>query len=386
MSVFAVIAGGGTSGHVLPALAVAEGLVDIGHDRSEVHYVGTRRGIETRLLPPSGFTAHFFDVVGVKREFSLAAVHQNLLFLPKLLRAWWKAMRLLRTLRPLVVVSVGGYASLPAVLAARLLSIPIVVVTYDRTPGRSSAVTSRFATVVASAFPESPLPRFEFTGAPVRRELRTLDRPSTRKAARQRLGIDDSRFCVAVIGGSLGSGVLNDAVRTVARDRVSDSGLCIRHVVGERFLESYRRSLQEAGIPFSAGSPATVTSTGLQYQILGYEDDMASVYAAADLVVGRGGAGTVAEIAATGTPAILVPWAGAAEDHQTDNVRWLADQGGALFLEEHECAARLASILDDLRHDAAALASLGRHAHAAGARSREGAIAAVIERVAGRRP
>ncbi|MGA0879432.1 MAG: UDP-N-acetylglucosamine--N-acetylmuramyl-(pentapeptide) pyrophosphoryl-undecaprenol N-acetylglucosamine transferase, partial [Ilumatobacteraceae bacterium] len=176
MTIFAVIAGGGTSGHVLPALAVAESLVDAGHDRSEVHYIGARRGIETRLVPPSGFIAHFFDVVGLKREVSAGALRQNLVFVPKLLRASWQTLRLLRDLQPRVVVSVGGYASLPAVLAARMLSIPIVVVTYDRIPGRSSAITSRFAAAVASAFPESPLPRFEFTGAPVRRELRTLDR------------------------------------------------------------------------------------------------------------------------------------------------------------------------------------------------------------------
>lgn len=385
MTVFAVIAGGGTSGHVLPALAVAEGLVEFGHDRSEVHYVGTRRGIETRLLPPSGFTAHFFDVVGLKREFSLSAMRQNLLFVPKLLRAWWKAARLLRTLRPLVVVSVGGYGSLPAVLAARMLSIPIVVITYDRTPGRSSAITSRFATAVASAFPESPLPRFEFTGAPVRRELCVLDRTSARAEARRRLGIDGSRFCVAVIGGSLGSGVLNDAVRQMAEDHAADADLCIRHVVGERFLESYRRSLRESGIPFSDGSSGAGPASGLQYQVLAYEDDMASLYAAADVVVGRGGAGTVAEIAATGTPAILVPWAAAAEDHQTDNVRWLADQGGAIHLPEHQCAESLHTVLDDVRGDPAKLATLGQRAHAAGARSREGAIAAMIERVAGRR-
>ncbi|MGA0879726.1 MAG: UDP-N-acetylglucosamine--N-acetylmuramyl-(pentapeptide) pyrophosphoryl-undecaprenol N-acetylglucosamine transferase, partial [Ilumatobacteraceae bacterium] len=198
----------------------------------------------------------------------------------------------------------------------------------------------------------------------------------------KRLGLDENRFCVAVVGGSLGSGVLNDVVRSLVRDHAADSGLGIRHMGGERFYDAYRRSLLESGIAFTETSGSSV---GLQYQIIEYEHDMAAVYAAADVVVGRGGAGTVAEIAVTGTPAILVPWAGAAEDHQTHNVRWLADQGGAIHLPEHECAQRLPALLQELRSDPAKSTALGRVAHAAGTRSREGAIAALVEQVAGGR-
>lgn len=390
MTTFAVIAGGGTSGHVLPALAVAESLVDNGRSLDQLQYFGARRGVETRLVPPSGLRAEFFDVVGLKRELSVSACVNNLLFFPKLLLAWWRAWRHLRRSRPRVVVSVGGYASLPAVLAARVLRIPIVVVTYDRTPGRSSALTSRFATAVASAFPESALPRHEYTGAPVLRVLRTLDRDAERRSARQRLGLETERFCVGVIGGSLGSGILNEVILTFVRQRAADEGLAIRHVVGGRFLEAHRRRLIDEGIPFTDPSvdpsidltAAVDDRRGVHYQVIGYEDDMASLYAAADVVVGRGGAGTVAEVAVTGTPAVLVPWSGAADDHQRANVEWLADLGGAIAVEESEIAARLPVLLEELRRDPERLRELGRGAYEAGARSRHGAIADLVERVA----
>ena len=133
-----VIAAGGTAGHVLPALAVAEELEDRGHPATALHYIGAQRGIETRLLPDTPYPHTFLDVVGVQRSVS----PRNLAFLPKLVRATSTARRLLRAMRPRVVVSVGGYASLPAVLAARRLRVPVLVVSFDRRPGRASALAS----------------------------------------------------------------------------------------------------------------------------------------------------------------------------------------------------------------------------------------------------
>ncbi|MFM8383025.1 MAG: UDP-N-acetylglucosamine--N-acetylmuramyl-(pentapeptide) pyrophosphoryl-undecaprenol N-acetylglucosamine transferase [Actinomycetota bacterium] len=386
MTTFAVIAGGGTSGHVLPALAVAESLVDAGHSLAELEYFGARRGVETRLVPPSGLRAEFFDVVGLKREISVSALVNNLLFAPKLLRAWWRAVRHLRRSRPRVVVSVGGYASLPAVLGARVLKIPIVVVTYDRTPGRSSALTSRFAAAVASAFPEGILPRSEYTGAPVRRALRNLDREAERASARRRLGLEIDRFCIGVVGGSLGSGILNDVTLTMVRQWATDEGMAIRHVVGGRFLDAHRRMLTEAGISFDDETTTRREGSGLQYQIVGYEDDMTSMYAAVDVIVGRGGAGTVAEVAVTGTPAVLIPWVGSADDHQRANVAWLVDQGGALAMDETVVARELPHLLDELRRDPNRLHLLGHRARQAGDRSRHGAIADLVEHVATKGP
>lgn len=389
MNCFAVIAGGGTSGHVLPALAIAESLIDFGRSREEIVYFGARRGREGQLVPPSGLTLYLFDVIGLKRELSIRAQLSNLLFVPKLSFATWKAFHLMRRIRPRVVISVGGYASLPAVLSARLLKIPIVVVTYDRTPGRSSALTSRFATAVASAFPDSPLPRSQFTGAPVRRTLRTLNREEERSLARKRFGIAPECFMIGVVGGSLGSGILNDAILDFVRSHSDDQTLAVRHIVGDRFLDSYRRLLEAQGVDFLEGQAAsdqalnqTSPSRGIVYQVVGYEDDMLSLYAAVDVLIGRGGAGTVAEVSVTGTPAILIPWSGAADDHQTENVRWLADAKGALQLSEDSCRQQLSVLLDSLRLDSATLSDLGRHAYALGAKNRAGAIAELVENVA----
>ena len=156
---FAVITGGGTSGHVLPALAIADALVARGHRPDEIVYIGARRGIETRLLPPTPYPHHFLDVVGLQRRLTVG----NLAFPIKMGRAILVARRLLRDLRPAVVVSVGGYASFPATFAARMRRIPVVVVSYDRVPGLASRVSAKFATACAVAFEGSKLPRAQHT-------------------------------------------------------------------------------------------------------------------------------------------------------------------------------------------------------------------------------
>ncbi len=364
---FAVITGGGTAGHVLPALAVAEALVDAGHAADEIHYVGAERGIETSLLADSPFPHTFLDVVGLQRGWSRRDLAVNVTMPPKLFTASRQATALLRRLRPRVVVSVGGYASLPAVVAARRLGVPIVAVSYDRRPGRATALTARFAAASAVAFPGSALPRAVVTGAPVRRRILAVDRERDRGDARRALGLPADRFLVVVTGGSLGSGPLNAAVARYVADRRDDAGLSMRHVVGTRFLET--------------APPARHEPTGVVYQVVGFDDRLELAYAAADLLVGRGGASTVAEVAVTGTPAILVPWAGAAEDHQTANVRWLADQGAAILLPESELPI-LGATIERLRAAPDERARLADAARAAGHVHRSGALVDVIARTA----
>ena len=362
---FAVVTGGGAAGHVLPALAVAEALVARGHDPETIHYVGCERGMETRLLPETPFPATFHDVVGFQRSLS----RRNLGFLPKMIRSTRRAIRDFRDRRPRVVVSVGGYASMPSVFAARRLGVPVVVVSYDRTPGRASRLAARRAAACAVAFENSPLPRAEVTGAPVRQAIFDVDRSAEgRAAARRRLGLPDDRFVVAVMGGSQGSGVLNAAVGRYVAERADDAGLAVRHAAGERFVD---------GIASSGDG-----GHGVLHQVIGYENDMPTVYAAADVLVGRGGASTVHEVAVTGVPAILVPWANSADDHQTDNVRWLSEVDGAVLVPEADLDTRLAAELDRLRADDDARAALSAAAHARGEVHRSGALAALVERVA----
>ena len=369
-STYAVITGGGTAGHVLPALAIAEALVVAGHEPGEIHYVGAERGIETELVAASAYGRTFLDVVGLQRGVSRRDLAINLRLMPKLAGATRTAAALLRRLRPRVIVSVGGYASLPAAIAGLRLGVPIVAVSYDRRPGRATALTARFAAATAVAFPDSRLPRAVMTGAPLRQKILQVDRRRDREAARRSLGLPPDRFALVVTGGSLGAGPLNDAVARYVDEHRDDSQLAVRQVVGTRFLPS--------------APPGSDGRSGVLHQVIGFDDRIELAYAAADLFVGRGGASTVAEVAATATPAVLVPWSGAAEDHQRENVRWLSDQQGAVLLPEAELAS-LGDVVERLRGDPDARAALSTAAAAAGQVHRSDALVRLIERVAVRR-
>jgi UDP-N-acetylglucosamine--N-acetylmuramyl-(pentapeptide) pyrophosphoryl-undecaprenol N-acetylglucosamine transferase len=361
--VFAVVAGGGTAGHVLPALAVAEGLVAAGFQTEEIHYMGAARGIEARMLPHTPYSFSLYEVVGVQRRLTIS----NLSFVPRLLRARRSARHFLRDHQVKVVVSVGGYASLPAVLAARSLRIPVVVVSYDRRPGRASQVAARRAAACAVSFADSELPRAVMTGAPVRRSILEVRRARDRAAARLALGVDEDRFMIAVMGGSQGSGLLNTAVAQLVEASRADWGLAVHHVVGERFVND--------------APAARDGQSGVAYRAVGFEDRMDLVYAACDLLIARGGASTVHEVAVTGTPAILVPWSGAAEDHQRSNIQWLSEVGGAVLLEEGDLGF-LADVVQDLRESPTRRVEIGSAAFEMGEVHRRGALTALIESVA----
>jgi undecaprenyldiphospho-muramoylpentapeptide beta-N-acetylglucosaminyltransferase len=364
---FAVVTGGGTSGHVVAALAVADALVARGHLPDSIHYVGTTRGVERRLLPGTGYDHTLLDVVGLQRSVSM----RNVAFVPKLLRSTWKAVRLVRRLSPKVVVNVGGYASFPATAAAVVCRIPIVVVSYDRRPGLVSRVFARRAAACAVAFEGSTLPRAQLTGAPVRQEVLAVDRRHDKSGARSQLGLPGDRFVVVAFGGSLGAKRLNEVVAGVVQ-RLADRGdLAVYHIVGDRNLAD--------------AAPGREGDRGIMYRVLGYEDRMPLVYAAADLMVTRAGAATIAELAAVGMPAVIVPWPGAADNHQVGNARELSDHDAALLIEEAELTVdRLTDEITALAADPGRLAGMSASASSIGARHRSGALVDVIERVASR--
>jgi UDP-N-acetylglucosamine--N-acetylmuramyl-(pentapeptide) pyrophosphoryl-undecaprenol N-acetylglucosamine transferase len=360
---FAVVTGGGTAGHVLPALAIIDGLVAQGHDLDSLHYVGARRGVETRLVPAHGVPHTFLQVIGLQRRLDF----RNATFPFVLARAVRAAGRVLDRRRPRVVVSVGGYASLPTVLAARRRRIPVVVVSYDRRPGRSSAITARFAAVSAVAFEDSPLRHAVHTGAPVRQAVLAVDRTSQRASARQALGVPDDRFLVTVVGGSQGSGALNAATRQLVERWSDDLTVAIRHIVGERFL--------------AEAMPARHDLDAMLYQVIGFDEQMPAVYAASDVVVARAGASTVIELAVTGTPSVVVPWAQAADDHQRANAAWLVEAGAAVTVDDAELD-RLGDELDALRRDPQRLATMAQAARTVGEVHRSGGVVRLIEETA----
>lgn len=362
---FAVVTGGGTSGHVLAAMAIADALVARGHDRATIHYVGATRGVEQRLLPPTGYDYTLLDVVGLQRRISA----RNLAFLPKLLSSTYRAIKLIRRLSPDVVVNVGGYASVPATVAAMLCRVPVVVVSYDRRPGLVSKLAARRAAACAVAYPGSTLPKATVTGAPVRQEVLALDRRRDRQQALSQLDVSDDRFVLAVFGGSLGAARLNEVTADLVRRLADRRDLAVYHIVGDRNLAD--------------AAPARDGSAGIMYRVLGYEDRMPLVYAAADLMITRAGASTIAELATAGVPALIVPWPGAADDHQVDNARQLSDHGGGvLILEADLTVDRLIEEVGALMADRGKLAAMSAAAAAIGMPNRSGALVDLIERVA----
>jgi UDP-N-acetylglucosamine--N-acetylmuramyl-(pentapeptide) pyrophosphoryl-undecaprenol N-acetylglucosamine transferase len=329
---FAVIAGGGTAGHVLPGVAIGLALVARGHAPESIHFVGSDRGIERRLVPEAGFPLTVLPGRGIQRKVSARAIADNAVALYGLARAAGRAFTLVRNERPRVLVALGGYASVPAAVAAAALRVPIVVAEQNAVPGAANRLVARVARRSAVSFPDTALPRAVFTGNPVRAEVRAIDRGRDRARARAKLGIDDGRLLVAVFGGSLGARRINDAVLGAAERWIDRGDLALRHVIGERDWDRYR---DRADALAAAGGPARI-----QYQPVVYEDDMPTLYAAADIALCRSGATSVAELAAVGLPSVLVPLPGAPGDHQSANARYLVDAGAAVLLPDPQCDAR----------------------------------------------
>ncbi len=351
---FAVVAGGGTAGHAVPALAVAQALVERGHRPESIHFVGSARGMEARLVPAAGFPITLLPGRGIPRRLSLTAAAAAV----GLLVAVVRAIALLGAHRPRVVLAVGGYASLPCALAAVLLRVPLVLQEQNSTPGSSNRLVGRFARAAAVAFPGTDLPRAVVTGRPVPAEIEAVDRgPAARRAARSELGLPQTGMVIGVTGGSLGALSVNRAVVELA-DRWADrSGLAVYHVIGSRDFADLPRP-----------RPGR-----LVYRPVEYESRMPLLLTAADIMIGRAG-GWVAELAAAGVPSVLVPLPNAPGDHQTGNARAMETAGAAVMLADAECSgATLDATLEPLLSDPArleAMAAAARHLGRPGAAGR----------------
>lgn len=317
---YALIVGGGTAGHVLPGIAIGQELVRRGHPSKTIHFVGSERGVERTIVPAAGFELTMLPGRGIQRRFTT----DNIGAIIGLIRAFATSFSLLREHRPAVVVALGGYASVPAGLWAVLLRVPIVVAEQNAVPGLANRIIGRFATACAVSYEDTDLRRSVWTGNPVRPEILAVASAAdeSRTTARAALGIAPERTLVVVFGGSLGARTINNATVDALTALADRGDLEIRHIIGKRdFADVEAR----ASLPPDAA---------LRYTPIEYESDMASVYAAADLVVCRAGATSCAELAVTGTPAVLVPLPGAPGDHQTANARALERAGGAELLAD----------------------------------------------------
>lgn len=362
---WAIVAGGGTAGHVLPGLAIARALVAAGHDPASIHFVGSERGIDATLVPPAGFGLTVLPGRGIQRRLTPA----NLGAAWGLVRAFAIALRLVARHRPAVVVALGGYASLPCGLAAVLRRVPIVVAEANALPGAANRVLGRFARASAVAFPGTALPRAVVTGNPVRPEMAAVDRSEAgRAAARRTLGLPEGRRVLAVFGGSLGARRINEAAFALGEAWRDRSDVAVRHAVGSR-------DWPELGPRAPAPPPG-----GLVYQAVEYEERMPDVFAAADLVVCRAGASTLAELTTVGVPSVLVPLPIASEDHQAVGARVLAAAGAAVWVRDADLTPEwLAAEAGALLADEARLAAMGEAARTLGRPDAAASVAALVE-------
>ncbi len=335
-----LMAGGGTGGHVVPALAVAEELRARGH---VALFVGTREGMEAKLVPAAGFRIEWIEIGGLQRVGANKVVRT----LGQLPASVLQVSKLIQANRPAAAFSMGGYVAGPVVLAAWLRRLPVVAMEPNVVPGLTNRRMGRFVARALVSFPETtryfPEGRTEVTGLPVRREF--FDIPAKEPG---------SKLNVLITGGSRGSKTLNRAVRE-SWPLFRESGLPVR-LIHQAGRSQWRQLAEE------------FVETGLDGEVVEFVDDMPAAFAEAGLIVCRSGAGAVAELAAAGRPSILVPFPYATDDHQLHNAEAMAKNGASLLVTDQAMSgkrlfdevSRLASEPGLLRQMGAAARSMAK--------------------------
>lgn len=358
-----LIAAGGTGGHIYPGIAVAREIMR--RDRkAEVRFVGTERGLESKLVPKAGFELSIIDSAGLKNVGPIARA-RALMVIPKSLLT---ARGLIKAFRPDIVVGAGGYVSGPVVLTAALMNVPTLVMESNALPGWTNRRLARFVDEAAVSF-EAALPYFRgkgvVTGNPVRREFFEVP-------ARQRDASSRGEFSILVFGGSQGAKAINEAVIAALPllEGLPDV-LQITHQTGEADFERVRTAYLAAGWAERAN-------------VKQYIDDMVATFADADLVICRAGATTTAELIAAGKAALMVPFPFAADDHQRKNAEALASAGAArMILQQDLSGERLAHEIATLARDPERITAMEQASRKLSPGDAAAAVVDMIERLVG---
>jgi UDP-N-acetylglucosamine--N-acetylmuramyl-(pentapeptide) pyrophosphoryl-undecaprenol N-acetylglucosamine transferase len=307
MSKTALIMAGGTGGHIFPGLAVAEALRARGW---QVQWLGAPDSMESRLVPPRGFTLNTIDFAGVRGKGML-----TLALLPlRLLKAFWQSIQVIRRVKPHVLVGLGGYISFPAGMMAVLMGKPLILHEQNSVAGMANKVLASVADKVFTAFPDV-FAKAEWVGNPLREEFLLQVDPDVRFVGRVK------PLNLLVIGGSLGAKALNEIVPQAIALLPLELRPKIVHQSGEKQIDALRANYAAAGVE------ATLTP---------FIDNTAKAFAHADLIVCRAGASTVTEIAAVGAAALFVPFPSAVDDHQTKNAQFLSNQDAAQLVQQKD--------------------------------------------------
>lgn len=322
-----MVMAGGTGGHVFPGLAVAHWMQARGW---RVVWLGNAAGMEATLVPKHGIAMEYVRFGGVRGK----GLKTKLMLPVNLLRACSQSLRALRTVKPDVVLGMGGYITFPAGLMSKLSGTPLVLHEQNSIAGLANKVLAHIAKRVLVAFPNA-LPNAEWTGNPIRAELAETLSPKERYAARNVK--PQARLNVLVVGGSLGAAALNETVPKALALLDPATRPHVVHQAGAKHIDALKANYAAAGL-----------TSEEDVQLVPFIDDMASAYAAADLVICRSGAMTVSEIAAVGVAALFVPFPFAVDDHQTTNAAFLANEGAAHLIQQRDLSAeKLAGWLRD---------------------------------------
>jgi UDP-N-acetylglucosamine--N-acetylmuramyl-(pentapeptide) pyrophosphoryl-undecaprenol N-acetylglucosamine transferase len=313
-----LFAGGGTGGHINPALSIANYIKERDDDFHAL-FIGTKAGLETKLVPAAGYDIEYIDIQGFNRK----KLYKNVAVLAKLAKALSDCRRIISEFKPDVIVCTGGYVSGPVTVAAKKAGIPSIIHEQNVYPGLTVRGSEKYVNYVAVSFEETVKhmkkpEKCIVTGNPIREEILKSDKAS----ARAELGLANEPF-VLVFGGSLGAGKINETMIDVLKK--ADGGFSILFGTGNRNYESVMQRIKEENI--------TLTD---KIRVVPYINNMHTVMAAADVVVARAGAITVSEIAALGKPSILIPSPNVVRNHQEQNAREFERAGGAAVITETE--------------------------------------------------
>jgi UDP-N-acetylglucosamine--N-acetylmuramyl-(pentapeptide) pyrophosphoryl-undecaprenol N-acetylglucosamine transferase len=352
-----VFAGGGTGGHLFPAIAIADE-VRAQSSRADVNFVGTRHKIESRLVPEHGYPLYTIWISGFRRSISI----DNLLFPVKVMVSLMQSFRLMRQLRPAVVVGTGGYVSGPVVYMASLLGIPTLLQEQNSYPGVTTRLLARRAREVHITFETTrrylrPGTNIRLSGNPIRRAIGSV----VRAEGLSRFSLTPDRPVLLVVGGSHGASSINRAIEQMLPGLI-ERGVQLIWQTGTVGYEHYASAAQRWG----------------NVRVLKFIDSMEYAYAACDLAVCRAGATTVTELMCAGVPSVLVPYPFAAADHQTENARALVDTGAAVMVKDANVSSELAPAVHGLLADAARRQEMAVRARA---RARPDAAATIARSV-----
>jgi UDP-N-acetylglucosamine--N-acetylmuramyl-(pentapeptide) pyrophosphoryl-undecaprenol N-acetylglucosamine transferase len=338
-----ILSGGGTGGHIYPAVAIANELKSRFPD-ADFLFVGAKDKMEMQKVPQAGYKIEGLWIAGLQRKLTL----QNAMFPFKLIDSLWKSRKIIKQFKPNVVIGTGGFASGPLLQMANMLNIPTVIQEQNSFPGITNKLLSKKANTICVAYENLerffPKEKMILTGNPVRQDL--IDIENKREEAIQYFNLDSNKKTVLVLGGSLGARRVNQLIEKELDNFLSQEVQVIWQC-GKLYFDDYKKY----NSPLTPEGGTSNDNKTNNVQVLAFIDRMDLVYAAADIVISRAGASSVSELCIVGKPVIFIPSPNVAEDHQTKNAQSIVDKKGAIMLKESELDGQFSLVFEALLKD-----------------------------------